>query len=81
MGLAGATGVIRDGQDRWILGFVVNLGKASCVLVEIWGLYFGLKRIQSLELSKTVIKLDFTVVVGWIVQGIFSQQASLLWPN
>ncbi|CAL1367953.1 unnamed protein product [Linum trigynum] len=42
-GTAGAGGVIRDEQGRWIAGFVAKIGEATAALAELWAFYHGLE--------------------------------------
>ncbi|CAL1412749.1 unnamed protein product [Linum trigynum] len=41
-GPAGAGGVLRDQMGHWVAGFVANLGTATAILSELWGISFGL---------------------------------------
>lgn len=46
----GAGGVLRDSNGQWVSRFVVNLGQASCVVEEAWGLLYGLIYARDLAL-------------------------------
>ncbi|CAL1359363.1 unnamed protein product [Linum trigynum] len=41
-GPAGAGGILRNSEGRWIGGFVCSLGSCSAILAELWGIYHGL---------------------------------------
>ncbi|KAH9779858.1 putative ribonuclease H protein [Citrus sinensis] len=42
-GYAGASGLIRDSNGNWLMGFTINLGMYSVVSAELWGLLHGLR--------------------------------------
>ncbi|MBA0669835.1 hypothetical protein Goklo_024676 [Gossypium klotzschianum] len=37
-GFSIASGVIRDGKGKWILGYNQSLGKCSVAVAELWGI-------------------------------------------
>lgn len=41
-GLAAAGGVLRDGKDDWVDGFVANLGISTAPAAELWGIVHGI---------------------------------------
>ncbi|MBA0568701.1 hypothetical protein Golob_006174, partial [Gossypium lobatum] len=45
-GLSIASGVIRDGMGKWILGYNWFLGKSSVFIAELWGILDRLVLLQ-----------------------------------
>lgn len=41
-GLATAGEVLRNSEGEWCGGFMLNIGRCSAPLVELWGVYYGL---------------------------------------
>lgn len=52
---AGVSGVLRDSHGKWIVGFTITLGLTICILVEIWGLFRGLKLAQVTNFQKWML--------------------------
>ncbi|MCI84719.1 ribonuclease H protein, partial [Trifolium medium] len=46
--VAGCGGVIRDNNSDWRGGFAKNLGICSAYVVEIWGVFEGLRYVRRL---------------------------------
>ncbi|PKI61873.1 hypothetical protein CRG98_017771 [Punica granatum] len=42
-GAAGAGGLIRDDNGRWLEGFAQNVGYATATIAELWGIKVGLE--------------------------------------
>ncbi|KAF7808072.1 RnaseH [Senna tora] len=55
---AGCGGIIRDNYGNWIKGFVSNLGYASVLSAEIWGIYHGLVTAWNLGFRKVELESD-----------------------
>lgn len=58
--------MIRDHDGHFVSGFHCNLGVATSVMAELWGLVYGLKLARSLNLTVVLAELDSEVVVNMI---------------
>lgn len=67
-GMAACGGLIRNEQGRFIKGFYSNLGTASSVHAELWGITLGLCLAKDLGISSLIVELDSKVVVNMIGQ-------------
>ncbi|CAL1392167.1 unnamed protein product [Linum trigynum] len=65
-GTAGAGGVIRDEQGRWIAGFVAKIGEATAVLAELWAFYHGLDLAWRIGCDSLVIETDSQLAIQLI---------------
>ncbi|KAF7808046.1 ribonuclease H [Senna tora] len=63
---AGCGGIIRDNYGNWIKGFVSNLGYASVLSVEIWGIYHGLVTAWNLGFRKVELESDSSQAIKMI---------------
>lgn len=52
---ASCGGVLRDAVGRWLYGFAANLGSASAIEAEIWGIYYGLSLAWSQGFEKVLV--------------------------
>lgn len=68
--LDGGGEVFCNDQGCWISWFTVNLGKASYVLAELWGLLYGLKLVTDLKFSHVMVELNSKMVVSWFNEGV-----------
>ncbi|MBA0755232.1 hypothetical protein Gogos_021881, partial [Gossypium gossypioides] len=62
-GFSSASGMIRDGKGKWILGYNHFLGKCSIFVAELWGILDGLLLIQKQGYDEVVIQSDNLEVV------------------
>ena len=62
-GLAGAGGVFRDAQGRWMVGFAEYLGRCSAVKAELKAVFRGLRMAREMNFHKLWIRLDSKPVV------------------
>ncbi|GLU14821.1 hypothetical protein SLE2022_313680 [Rubroshorea leprosula] len=69
MASTSAGGLIRDTIGRWISGFIVNIGSASVLLAELWGLREGLRLCRALNLTHVVAEMDSMIAVRLINEG------------
>lgn len=53
-----AGGVIRDHNGVWIFGFGMNIGHCFVTMVELWGLYQGLKLAWEHGIKCLVVEID-----------------------
>ena len=57
-GLASTGGLIRDNRGRWVAGFVVNLGRCSALMAEIWGAWYALNLAWEKNIKKVILEMD-----------------------
>ncbi|GLT46558.1 hypothetical protein SLA2020_203020 [Shorea laevis] len=69
MASTSAGGLIRDTVGHWISGFIVNIGSASVLLAELWGLREGLRLCRALNLTRVVAEMDSLIAVRLINEG------------
>lgn len=50
--------MIRDDSGRWLGGFAKFIGDSSIFIVELWGLFEGIKLAISLGVKNVEINLD-----------------------
>ncbi|MBA0612531.1 hypothetical protein Godav_013127 [Gossypium davidsonii] len=62
-GNATARGVIRNGNEEWIMGYNRYLGKCSVFDAELWGILDGLALIQYRRYDGVMIQTDSLEVV------------------
>lgn len=65
-GMAACGGLIQNSHGLFIRGFHCNLGSASVVLVELWGLTLGLRMARSMVIASILVELDSQVIVHMI---------------
>lgn len=65
-GLAACGGLLHNHHGHFIKGYHYNLGVASSILVELWGLIHGLRLAKSMHMSSLVVELDSKAVVSMI---------------
>ncbi|KAL6178888.1 hypothetical protein ACLB2K_050405 [Fragaria x ananassa] len=63
-GKIGAGGVIGNHAGTWIIGFQINLGVGEIVIVEAWGLFYGLKLAEKLQISNLEVESDSAILVN-----------------
>ncbi|GLT82219.1 hypothetical protein SLE2022_006230 [Rubroshorea leprosula] len=68
-GSASAGGLIRDSNGNWLHGFLVNIGRATSLVAELWGLREGLKLCLSLGISRLIAEMDSSVAVQLILDN------------
>ena len=57
-GLAGAGGLIRDGNRSWVVGFARKIGVASSLLAELWALRDELLLCLQFHVQAVIIEMD-----------------------
>ena len=62
-GQTGVGGLLRDFTGNWIMGFIVNLGTCSVLLVELWGLLHGLRMAWENDFRRVQVGVDNESVV------------------
>ncbi|PKI35839.1 hypothetical protein CRG98_043748 [Punica granatum] len=55
---SGAGGVIRDSNDTWIGGFMHNIGRASSMMAELWGVCSGMDLAWFLGCPRLTLEVD-----------------------
>ncbi|PKI40609.1 hypothetical protein CRG98_039019 [Punica granatum] len=78
-GLAGAGGLILDLGGSWIGGFMHNIGRASSMMAELWGVHSGLDLAWSLGRRRLILEVDSTSVQDLLVHQM--AKAPLLRPS
>ncbi|PKI47771.1 hypothetical protein CRG98_031904 [Punica granatum] len=58
LGMAGAGGFLRDDQGRWIGGFAQNIGVASVITTEMWGVRMGLALAWESGARRIILEVD-----------------------
>nr|ABW81036.1 unknown [Arabidopsis lyrata subsp. lyrata] len=69
-GLATASGVLRNSDGKWCGGFALNIGRCSAPLAELWGVYYGLYTAWEHRVTRLVLEVDSSLVVGFLTTGI-----------
>ncbi|KAK6933202.1 Ribonuclease H domain [Dillenia turbinata] len=70
MGKANAGTIFRDNKGRWIHGFWINIGIASPVMVEVWGLREGLKIARKNGSKNIEIETDSAILAKVLSKGV-----------
>lgn len=65
--LAACGGLIRDEMGHFISGFHCNLGSATLVHAELWGLTLGLRLARHLVVQRLLVELDSKVVLSMLL--------------
>lgn len=65
-GLAACGGLLRNAMGQFISGFHCNLGSATSVLAELWGLTLGLRLARQLGVTRLLVELDSRTVCSMI---------------
>lgn len=69
-GPAIAGGVIRNGEGEWCGGFVLNIGRCTAPLAELWGVYYGLLAAWEKGFRRVEVEVDSEMVVEFLTTGI-----------
>ncbi|KAG7568483.1 Ribonuclease H-like superfamily [Arabidopsis thaliana x Arabidopsis arenosa] len=69
-GLATASGVLRNSDGEWCGGFALNIGRCSAPLAELWGVYYGLYTAWEHRVTRLVLEVDSSLVVGFLTTVI-----------
>ena len=69
-GLATAGGVLRNADGDWCGGFVLNIGRCSAPLAELWGVYYGLYIAWERRITQLEVEVDSELVVGFLKTGV-----------
>lgn len=77
-GLSACGGLLRNSLGNFIQGFYCNLGAATSVAAELWGLVLGLRTTRSLGITTLEVEMDSSVVVNMVQLRKF--QCSFLRP-
>lgn len=56
-GLAACGGLLRDTMGQFICGFHYNLGSASSILAELWGVIHGLRLAANLGVQRLIVEV------------------------
>lgn len=59
-------GLLRNSLGQFLRGFHCNLGLATSVLAELWGLVLGLRLACSMGITSLRVELDSMVVVNMV---------------
>ncbi|CAL1398877.1 unnamed protein product [Linum trigynum] len=65
-GIAGAGGLIRDDQGRWIAGFVAKIGETSAALAELWAIRHGLDIAWRRRCTSLIVESDSQLAIQLI---------------
>lgn len=65
-GFAACGGLVRDSNGSFVRGFYCNLGTATSVSAELWGLVHGLCLAKNLGIQSLLVELDSQVVINMI---------------
>lgn len=65
-GVSTCGGLVRNSLGRFIRGFHCNLGVATSVAAELWGLVLGLCLARSMGINSLVVEMDSMVVVNMV---------------
>lgn len=60
---AWAGGLFRDVHGSKVFGFTVNLGRASCILVEVWSLFYGFSIAKDQGYDKVQIEFGLLTIL------------------
>ncbi|KAG7593917.1 AAA+ ATPase domain [Arabidopsis thaliana x Arabidopsis arenosa] len=69
-GLATAGGVLRNSAREWCGGFTLNIGRCSALLAELWGVYYGLYTAWEHRVTRLVLEVDSSLLVGFLTTEI-----------
>ena len=61
---------MRNRLGEWCGGFVLNIGRCSAPLTELWGVYYGLYLAWEKKITRLEVEVDSMVVVGFLTTGI-----------
>lgn len=75
-GMSACGGLIQDASGHFVKGFYCNLGAATSVAGELWGLVLGLRLAHSLAIPVLQVEMDSRVVCNMIDLGQISVQPS-----
>ena len=69
-GSAAISGLLRNEQGGWQLGFQGKLKDSTSLQAELWAIYKGLKIIQSKNLKKVIMETDsleaLNLITTWL---------------
>ncbi|CAA7028167.1 unnamed protein product [Microthlaspi erraticum] len=69
-GPATAGGALRNNYGDWCGGFVLNIGRCTAPLAELWGVYYGLLIAWEKHIPRLEVEIDSELVVGFLKTGI-----------
>ena len=67
---------MRNDQGKWIVGFVINLGNCSALVVKVWGAWHALHIAWARGCKKVILELNNTVAIQLIKNGTNSINAT-----
>ncbi|KAE8681196.1 hypothetical protein F3Y22_tig00111338pilonHSYRG00169 [Hibiscus syriacus] len=70
-GYAAAGGLIRDEEGNWIQGFMINIGKTTSTLAEVWGLRQGLLLAKEMGARNLVVETD----AKWLAETLNKEKS------
>lgn len=65
-GLSACGGLLCNSLGQFVRGFHCNLGTATSVAAELWGLVMGLRMARMVEAPSVLVELDSRVVVNMV---------------
>ncbi|KAK5811464.1 hypothetical protein PVK06_026799 [Gossypium arboreum] len=77
-GLTAVGGLVRDQNDRWIMGFNKYLGNCIGTEAGLWGILDGLKLILDRRFERILIETDSLETVNAIHESAFRISSSTL---
>ncbi|KAF7833187.1 putative ribonuclease H protein At1g65750 family [Senna tora] len=64
--LASCGGTIRDTTGNWWCEFIANLGSASVLSAELWGIFHGLKTAWEQRFRKVILESDSSLAINHV---------------
>lgn len=69
-GVAGASGILRDNNGRWLSGFSHNIGWTTAIAAELWGALIGPEHARMLYFRRVILVHDSESVCHMIRRTI-----------
>ncbi|EEF39362.1 conserved hypothetical protein [Ricinus communis] len=66
-GCANSRGVLRTSDGKLVVGFMVNLGNCSVLMVELWSVLYGLRMSLQQDIRRIELEVDNKVVIDMIL--------------
>lgn len=68
-GIGGCRGLLRDDSGSWIVGFVINLGRCTSYIAEMWGILQGLEVACLTGIRRLVVESDSATIIDLLRNG------------
>lgn len=76
--MAGAGGVLRNDEGKWIQGFAVSLGCCSIEAAEVWAIIPGMRLAWTMASKCLIIETDCLTVAPW---NLLYKNAKIGWRS